>query len=367
MVIFASLLLLTFTGCQDPKTDQPDPPIEGDVDGDINGQTDPDEEEIEIDPDDIVELNSSFFAMDTYMTLRVYGVEADSVMTDSEALVHKVEADISKTIEGSDIYNLNSSNGEIIEVSQDTADLLQDAIDYSEKTGGTFDISVAPLVTLWDVGGGRTVPPSQSEIDELLGSVGYERIQIDGTLVDMGGTNVDLGAIGKGHMSDLLDDFIREHDNVTGALFSLGGNVGIVGTKPGDLPFVVGIRDPNGEMYDFLGHLSLTDTFVVSSGDYERFFEHEGVRYHHIIDPQTGYPSESDITEISIICTDGAYADALSTALFIMGSEATMQYYNEHKDFEAVIVTKDGKITVTDGLVGKFTFTGAEKGYTYEQ
>ncbi|HWP79251.1 MAG TPA: FAD:protein FMN transferase [Candidatus Acidoferrum sp.] len=339
-VLSAFFLLISMTACV--KTEEPQQPAEVPV------------------------YEKTIFAMDTVMTFKVYGEGTESVLDECEALVRQVEDEISKTIEASDIYRLNGSNGQPTEVAPETAALLTAACEYSQRTGGAFDITVEPLVALWNIGGGRTVPPEQAEIDALMDMIDYRRITVDGDTVTLNGCRIDLGAIGKGYVSDRLDALLRSHDNVSGALFSLGGNVGVVGTKPEDKPFVIGVRDPLGQPSDFLGYVELTDMFVVSSGDYERFFEYDGVVYHHIIDPATGAPSRSDIKEVSIVCESGAYADALSTALFVMGTEKALQFYEENKDFEAIFVTQDAKVFVTQGLKDKFTFTGANAGYTYE-
>jgi thiamine biosynthesis lipoprotein len=339
-VLSAFFLLMSMTACV--KTEEPQPPAEVPV------------------------YEKTFFAMDTVMTFKVYGEGTEPVLDECEALVRQVEDEISKTIESSDIYKLNASNGTPTKVASETAALLAAAREYSVRTNGAFDITVEPLVALWNVGGGRTVPPTQEEIDALMGMVGFSRMSVDGDTVTMDGCRIDLGAIGKGYVSDRLYSLHKSHENVTGALFSLGGNVGVIGTKPEDKPFVIGVRDPKGQPSDYLGYIELSDMFVVSSGDYERFFEYDGTIYHHIIDPATGAPSRSDIKEVSIVCDNGAYADALSTALFVMGTEKALEYYAQNKDFEAVFVTQDSKVFVTDGLKDKFTFTGAEAGYMYE-
>ena len=316
--------------------------------------------------DEIPVYEKTIFAMDTVMTFKVYGEGTEPVLDECEALIRQVEDEISKTVESSDIYKLNASNGQPTKVAPETAALLAAANEYSRRTDGAFDITVEPLVALWNVGGGRTVPPTQAEIDPLMGMVGFRRMSVDGDTVTLDGCRIDLGAIGKGYVSDRLYALLKSNENLKGALFSLGGNVGVIGTKPEDKPFVIGVRDPKGQPSDYLGYIELTDMFVVSSGDYERFFEYDGTIYHHIIDPATGAPSRSDIKEVSIVCDNGTYADALSTALFVMGTEKAMKYYEDNKDFEAVFVTQDSKVFVTEGLKDKFTFTGAEAGYTYE-
>lgn len=317
-------------------------------------------------PTEVPAYEKTIFAMDTVMTFKVFGEGTEPVLDECEELIRQVEDEISKTIESSDIYKLNSSNGQPTKVTPETAGLLAAANEYSQRTDGAFDITVEPLVALWNVGGGRTVPPEEAEIEALMGMIDYRRILVDGDTVTLDGCRVDLGAIGKGYVSDRLDALLRSHENVTGALFSLGGNVGVVGTKPENKPFVIGVRDPKGLPSDYIGYIELSDMFVVSSGDYERFFEYDGTIYHHIIDPATGWPSRSDIKEVSIVCDNGTYADALSTALFVMGTERALEYYENNKDFEAVFITQDSEVLVTEGLKGKFTFTGAEVGYTYE-
>ena len=150
------------------------------------------------------------------------------------------------------------------------------------------------------------------------------------------------------------------------ALFSLGGNIGAMGKKNGSEDYKIGIRDPEGTQNDTVGYITKTDVFVITSSDNERFFIKDGVRYHHIFDPSTGKPANNGLKQVSIVSDNGAMGDAYSTALFVMGLEKALAFQKAQGNFEAVCITSDKKVTVTAGLRPYFTFTGAGKGYTYE-
>ena len=299
----------------------------------------------------------SLFAMDTYMTLAAYGDKASEALAACGQELNRLDGALSRTREGSEIYTLNAQGS--ADVSQETADLISAALTLSQATGGAFDPTVAPLVTLWGIPTGSPRVPQQTEIDALLPLVGVDHVTADGTHITLDpGCAMDLGGIAKGYASDRLADIFAQY-GVDSALVSLGGNVYARGAKPGGQAWSVAVQHPEQEGYAAM--LALTDAFAVTSGGYQRYFEENGKTYHHIIDPATGHPAESGLTSVTVVADgtvgNGTMCDALSTALFVMGRERAAQVWAGSDDFEAIFVTDDGSVYLTQGLTDRFALT----------
>lgn len=296
------------------------------------------------------ELHSSdLFAMDTYMTLQVYGKE--ELLRQGEELILDLERRLSVTSADSEIAAINRD--EQGPVSEDTEVLLERALELCERTGGALDLSVYPVVRAWGFTTGDYKVPEQAELDALLERVDYTKIQLeDGFVTLADGMEIDLGSVTKGYASSQVISLWREK-GVTSALLNLGGNVHALGAKPDGSPWRVAIQDPFGDSY--LGVLEIEDKAVITSGGYERFFEQDGETYWHIIDPATGRPARSGLTSVTVIGEDGLVCDALSTALFVMGLGKAAQLWVQSGDFEAVFVTSDGAIYITQGLEDSFS------------
>ena len=296
----------------------------------------------------------SFFAMDTYMTLTVYTADGN-VLEKAEEKVHEIENRLSVTKEGSEISELNRSG--LAKVSDETADLLARALEFSEMTEGALDPSIYPIVRLWGFTTGEYRVPSDTEIAETLPFVDWTGIRLETDesgrhMVNVPeGTMLDLGAVTKGYTGAVLRDQLLEA-GVRSAILDLGGNIQTVGRKPDGSLWRIAVKDPAGEGY--LGVLQTEETAVVTSGAYERFFEQDGVRYGHIMDPRTGRPAETDLVSVTVVHSDGILCDALSTALFVMGEEKSIAFYRKQGSFELIMVTKDGRLLVTEGLESRF-------------
>ena len=296
--------------------------------------------------------------MDTYMNLAAYGDDAQEALAAATREINRLERELSRTIATSDVYKINADGAAA--VSDETAALLQSAIACSEKTGGLFDVTIAPLVTLWGITTDSPRVPAQSEIASLLPLVGSEHIHIDGNSVALdSGCGVDLGGIAKGYASDRVAEILKQH-GVTGAAVSLGGNVYVCGQKPDGSVWNVAVQDPK-DTSAYAMTLALTDTFAVTSGGYQRYFTApDGTVYQHILDPKTGYPVQSDLLSASVIlprggdALAGTRADAYSTALYVMGEHGAADFWRAHKDFDMVLVTTDGRVVYTPGLAGAF-------------
>ena len=294
------------------------------------------------------------FAMGTYMTLTAYGESAEAALTISEDRIKELEALWSTTDENSDIYKVNQSGGARTEVSEETAEILQFAIDMAEQTGGFLDPTISPVVTAWGFISGEYYIPTENELTDLLRNVDYEKVLLEGNFVTLpNGMQLDLGAVGKGYTGDIVAELLKEQ-GITSALLDIGGNVQMVGRKPDGSRWRLGIQNPFGE--GSLGILESEDGAVVTSGNYERYFIGEdGKQYGHIIDPSTGYPAESGLASVSIIAKEGKLCDSLSTAIYVMGLDEATEYWKENGGFEMLLVTDENEIYLTEGIKDDFT------------
>ena len=288
---------------------------------------------------------------DTVITINIYDAEDKAVMEDCLILCEKYEKMFSKTIEGSDVWKLNHAQGEWVEVSKDTIEVLGEATQYSKLTAGMFDITIAPLTELWHVKDNDGELPSQEKIEKEKSHIDYQLIQIKGNKVRLKDkkAQIDLGGIAKGFIADKLGELITSR-GVTSAMINLGGNIKVIGSKKDGSAWNIGIQKPFGDRNEVLGSVKVRDKTVVSSGIYERYFEYEGKIYHHIIDKTTGAPSESDLEGVTIIGDSSTMADALSTACVLLGSEKGMELIENIDGVEAVFVKRDGSVIESGGV-----------------
>lgn len=293
------------------------------------------------------EATETVFAMDTVMELTVWGPEAEDHVGAAAERIRELEAALSVTREDSEVARLNA--GETVALSADTEALLERSLALREETGGAFDPMIYPLVKLWGFTTGEYRVPGEDEIAAALAKVGAGTVELKDGVAAAHGAELDFGAVAKGYAGAVLARELKEA-GVESALLQLGGNVQTVGLKPGGENWRIGVRDPWGGEGSYLGVLEVGETAVVTSGGYQRYFEKEGTRYCHILDPATGYPASSGLASVTIVAADGFLADGLSTALYVMGLEKAEAFWHERDDFEAVFVTDDGTIYVTEGL-----------------
>ena len=293
-----------------------------------------------------------FFAMDTVMQLRAYGPEAEAALSQAEAEIYRLEGALSCRDEHAALARLNKAGGGTADA--ETAALLQTALTLCEKTGGAYDPALGALSQAWGFSTGAYRVPEQDALAEAMQESGAGLVQLDGTSVKLtNGAQLDLGGIAKGYAAGRVRAILQDA-GVTSAIISLGGNVAAVGTKPDGSAWTVGLQDPdNPEAY--FGTVSIEDACVVTSGAYQRYFEENSVRYHHILDPVTGCPAESGLKSVSVVAKDDTLADALSTALFVMGLDAGAEFQKRSGlSFEAVFVTDDNTVWITPGLAGQY-------------
>jgi thiamine biosynthesis lipoprotein len=296
-------------------------------------------------------VQKSQFMLNTNCTLIVYGRNADKIVDEAFQKGVDYENLLSATIEGSDVYKVNHAGGQPVEVSDDTIAILEKGKYYSEVSGGLFDLTTGALTSLWDFPGGNEIVPTQAEIDIAKATVGYKDVKIEGNTVTMlrPGAQLDFGAIAKGYIADRLADFMNEK-GVDGAIINLGGNVITVGEKPTKAPWNVGIQQPFAERDQSIGTVQVGPKSVVTSGIYERSFTKDGKFYHHILNPETGYSAENNLSAVSIISDLSVDGDGLSTTCFVLGEEKAMALIESIDNVEAIFIEKDGKITTSSGI-----------------
>ncbi len=318
----------------------------------------------------------TFFAMDTYINVKlardsgetddeqddVYFDDAfmQSVTDKCEAITADIEAEISATTDSGQLSEINSQIDYILGVNKTASDVIWRAYDVSTLTGGAYDPTVGTLVKLWNVTGGGPVPADDA-ITDALSHVGIDKLTLNdnGTTLDIQKndvqTKLDLGGIGKGYALGKVIEYL-EGTGIRYGLVSFGGNVGVFGEKVDGEEYRIGICDPDNTA-SAVGYINIASGYVAVSGDYERFFEENGVRYHHIFDTSTGRPADSGIRSVAVYSADATESDALSTALFVMGAERGIEFYHSGKmTFEAVFVMNDGTLRVTDGLSETFEY-----------
>ena len=295
------------------------------------------------------------FAMDTYMNLKAYGSHAEAALPECAARITGLEQMLSVTDERSEIWAANHANGAPVPVSADTQAIWETAQQVSAESGGALCVTLYPLTAAWGFTTGSYQVPAPDVIAEKLELADDSRVTLaDGMLTVPAECAVDFGALAKGYTSDAVMEIMREQ-GVTSAVVSLGGNVQTLGTKPDGSKWSVGIQDPF-DSNQLLGVLKIADRAVITSGNYERYFDDEaGNRWWHIIDPADGYPADNGLVSVTVVGESGLRCDALSTALFVEGTEQAIAHWRRCDDFEMVLVTSDGTIYLTEGIEQDFT------------
>lgn len=287
-----------------------------------------------------------FFAMDTVMSLMVYGRNAGAAIDAAESRIYELENSLSVNVQESDIARLNSLKE--TELGPDALALIRESIQFSGETGGCLDITVGTAVQAWGFPSDEFRIPPETELERLQRTIDYRGIKLtDSSATLEEEMQVDLGAIAKGYAADETLRILKEQ-GISSALADLGGNIAVLGKKADGTDWNIAVRNPGGE--DYLGVWSGSDMALVTSGDYQRYFERGGIRYHHIIDPATAAPARSDLRSVTVVCPSALKADAYSTALFVMGSEKAERFWREKGDFELILFTDDARLIITDGL-----------------
>lgn len=299
------------------------------------------------------ETEKSDVAMGTVITSKLYGKGGDEVTAKLYDEFNRLENDVlSWRVPSSDIAKINDVGSAA--VSGETIDYIKKSIDVSNKSSGALDITIGTLSKLWDIGGQSAKVPSPDEISAALKLTDCRKIKIDSSTVTIGeGQQLDLGALGKGIACDSAKKILDESD-LSGGVISVGGSILLWGGKPEGGDWQVAVRDPRGEQTDAMGVLSVSEGCVSTSGDYERVLTANGKKYHHILNPKTGYPADSGVISVTVVSDSGLLSDALSTACFVLGAEDGMKLLNEF-GADGIFITSDKRVIISDGLKDNFT------------
>lgn len=327
-------------------------------------------------------ISKTGFFLDTVCSITIYGLadedgrlaamsgeemekECYLIITDAFKLCSEYENMLSKTIETSDIARINNAKGKAVTVSDETIEVLKKGMEFGRLSGGAFDITIGKATDLWDFhdnaesGHEGGVVPAEKDLRDAISHVNYENIKIEGNRVSLTDpeTEINLGGIAKGYIADKAAEYLEER-GVVSAIVDLGGNIVAIGGKTSQIAasgdtqetdFKIGIKDPLSSSGGLLELIPCKNKTVVTSGTYERYFEKDGVKYHHILDVNTGYPVDTDVLSVTIIADRGKSADCdgLSTTCLALGMEKGMELVKSLEGFEAVFVDKDGNVEIS--------------------
>ena len=351
-LLCGALVCLPLAGCNNKNgASGPDSSVQSEVSEDAGEQNSSDSSQ---------EYTSDVFAMDTYMTLTAYGENAQEAVEAGIAEIQRLDDLLSTGKDTSEVAQINANGGGVL--SEDTDYLVKRALDIYQSTNGAFDISIYPVMQLWGFTTGNFVVPSESDLAAKLALVDAGKIILSEengqTSISLPeGMEIDLGGIAKGYTSGRVMDVMKSY-GIKSAVINLGGNAHVLGNKTDGSQWKVGIQDPEDEN-GYLGGVSVTDKAIITSGGYERYFvdKDTGVKYHHIIDPKTGYSANNGLISVTIVSADSTLADGLSTSLFVLGTEDAITYCEEHcaeDGFDAIMEDEDGKLYITDGIYDDF-------------
>ena len=310
----------------------------------------------------VEKYSNTDFAMDTVISETLYTTGEDINASVGEKLREIETGLLSWTTGDSQIAEINNANGETVEVSEELAGYLTQILQLATDSDGAFDPTLGEVIRLWNIEGDDSHVPEQSELDKLLKNVDYKNIVLDGDKVTLkNGSTLDLGAVGKGIGCDVTAACLKEQKDVTGMILNLGGSsVMAYGEKPDQSPWKVAVTDPRDTEGEYVGAVTIKGgEFLSTSGDYEKYFMEDGKRYHHILNPQTGYPYENGLISVTIISDQSVDGDALSTTCFALGLEDGLKFA-EKKGVQAVFITEDYELHYTDGFQDEINVTDVE-------
>lgn len=301
---------------------------------------------------------TEFFAMGTVINEKIYGKNSELACIQVENEIKRIENIMSFFLEDSDINKLNENAGKSkIKLEEETIYVINKAKQLSKLSSGAFDITTGPLVKLWGIFTNHAKVPNKKEIDEAQKLIRYEDIIIDVksnlAMLRRKGQMVDLGAIAKGYAADKAIEIYKKN-GIKSAFINIGGNVMVLGKKNYEDLWTIGIQNPDKVRGECIGALLVEDASVVTSGGYVRYFEKNNIKYHHIMDFKTGYPCSSGLKSVTVISNKSIEADALSTAIFVLGYENGRKLVDDVDGLDAIFITENNEIKITEGLKDKF-------------
>ena len=309
-------------------------------------------------------ISRSDFLLNTFVTVTLYDTDDESILDDSLALCKAYEEIFSRTMETSELYQINHRDPSVtsITVSDPMAELLSKALEYCELSGGAFDITIEPISSLLDFSGGGNQVPAQEEIEQRLERVDYRELSLTGNTLTFHSPDVtiDLGAIAKGYIADQMKEQLLDA-GVASAIINLGGNVLCIGSRPDGSPFHIGLQMPFADYSETFDVLGVSDQSVVTSGIYERSFTVDGTLYHHLLNPKTGYPYDNGLIAVTILSDQSVDGDGLSTTCFSLGLEKGLELINSLDNVEACFIDDEYQVHYSDGMETSLLETTADE------
>ncbi|MBF6978589.1 FAD:protein FMN transferase [Aerococcaceae bacterium zg-BR22] len=301
----------------------------------------------------------------TAIQIQIFHENQEAVMDKAIDYIKRMEKLMSTNLEGSDVYRINQAAGkEAVKVAPETFEVIKKALEISELSEGKFDITIGAVSNLWRIGSDDARVPEKSEIAAALKKIDYKKVTIDEknqtVKLEEEGMAIELGGISKGYIGSGIVKYFAQA-GITTAIVNLGGNVVVMGSSPAnDEGWNVGVQDPDEVRGTVVGTRRIKDYAVITSGIYERFLEKDGVKYHHILDPKTGYPLENDISGVTVFAPTSVDGDALSTTLFLFGIKEGKAFVEKLKGVEAVFIDKSHGVHLTSGLKDSFVLKNEE-------
>ena len=333
IVIFISLILMIFiVGCSTKDVDNP--------------------------------ISRTEIIMGTTVGVTLYENGSEEVLDKVFKRVQEIENLVSINKEETEIDKLNENAGiSPVKLSDTSFEIIEKALYYSKLSTGGYDLTVGPLVKLWNIGLPEAKVPTQEEIDEVIKNIDYKKVVLNKdtkeVFLSQKGMLLDLGSIAKGYAADEIVKILKE-ENINSAIIDLGGNIYALGLKEGNKNWKIGIQNPFDNRGKIVGSLEVSNKTVVTSGVYERYIEQDGQTYHHILNPETGYPYETDIAGVSIIADKSIDGDALSTLVFTKGLEKGLELVENIDGVDAIFITNNKEVYVTKDLKDNFKITNEE-------
>lgn len=389
-IIMAGCLLLSMTACSSDK-------------GNMKPAFEQTTADASIETSSPQEYSKTDFVMSTVLSEKIYGTK--DVTQDIKEELDKLEKDQLSWREDHSVVskiNADAQKGIKTKLDSDMTSWVEDSLELAKRSNGAFDPTIGRLTRLWNIEGDNPKVPSKQEIKNTLEDTGYTKIHlekvesqntanmkknVDKDIKDNTAKNketsedtskntntnesvssiyigdkctLDLGAVGKGIACDVVQDYLKKQKEVSGAVIAVGGSILLYGSKADGSDWNVAVQNPRGQDGEAMGVLSLSGTTNVStSGDYEKYFMQDGKRYHHILDPSTGYPADSGLISVTIVSDSGLLSDGLSTACFVLGKEKGEKLLETY-GAEGVFIDQNKKVTVTKGLKDKFTILNKE-------
>lgn len=297
-------------------------------------------------------VSKSKFLLNTMVTITLYDQKKEALIDEAFRICEEYENLLSRTITTSTISKMNqrSAAEQSFSLTPELEELFSKALNYSALSDGAFDITIEPVSSLWDFTGSAPSVPAKDQIESLLPTINYHNIDLaNGQITFLSpDTKVDLGGIAKGFIADKIKAYLLDQ-GVKSAIINLGGNVLCIGSKPDGTPFKIGVQMPFEDRNETAAVMNIRDLSVVSSGIYERHFIVNGVNYHHILDPDTGYPYDNNLLSVTIISPHSIDGDGLSTTCFGLGLEKGIELIDSLPDIYAVFITDDGVLHYSEG------------------